>query len=237
MLNSFDSEVAMDVGVNAAILYKNIQYWCEHNRTNGTNEHDGLFWTYNSMKAFAEQFPYMSEKQVRASLALLEEKGYIKSGCFNNQSYDRTKWYADLQKVRLQSDKREDCICPGGQMDLPCGSNGFALEGEPIPNINTDINPDNNGNIYSVPEKKTRFVPPTLEEVQDYCWERQNNVDAMKFIDHYSSNGWKVGRNPMKDWKAAVRTLEKNNFDKPPAPAKGKKENPFTELMRQEGMI
>lgn len=237
MINSFDSEVAMDVGVNAAILYKNIQYWCEHNRTNGTNEHDGLFWTYNSMKAFAEQFPYMSEKQVRASLALLEEKGYIKSGCFNNQAYDRTKWYADLQKVTLQSDKREDSICPTGQMDLTERANGIDLQGEPIPYINTDIKP-NDMDIYNVdrPQKKTRFVPPTLEEVQDYCWERQNNVDPVKFINHYESNGWKVGRNPMKDWKAAVRTWEKNSFDRP-VNNQNASSNPFTELKRLEGRV
>ena len=52
MINSFDTDVAMDVGINAAVLYKNIQYWCEKNRANGMHEHDGLFWTYNSVKAY-----------------------------------------------------------------------------------------------------------------------------------------------------------------------------------------
>ena len=61
-------------------------------------------------------------------------------------------------------------------------------------------------------EKRDRkFVPPTQEEVEEYCNERNNNVDPQKFVDYYQSNGWKVGRNPMKDWKAAVRTWEKNN--------------------------
>jgi len=46
--------------------------------------------------------------------------------------------------------------------------------------------------------------------VIDYCNERQNDVDAEKFYDYYSSNGWKVGKNAMKDWKASVRTWEKN---------------------------
>lgn len=62
--------------------------------------------------------------------------------------------------------------------------------------------------------KAKRFSPPTLEEVQAYCNERKNNVDAQRFIDYYTSNGWKVGKNAMKDWKAAVRTWEKNGFDK-----------------------
>ena len=55
-----------------------------------------------------------------------------------------------------------------------------------------------------------RFTKPTLEEVQAYCQERNNNVDAQKWFDHYSSNGWKVGRNAMKDWKASVRNWERS---------------------------
>ena len=58
----------------------------------------------------------------------------------------------------------------------------------------------------------TRFVPPTEDEVALYCIERRNHVNAQKFVDYYSSNGWKVGRNPMKDWKAAVRTWEKSEI-------------------------
>ena len=61
------------------------------------------------------------------------------------------------------------------------------------------------------PQKyKRTFTKPTLEEVQAYCKERNNNVDAQKWFDYYSSNGWKVGRNPMKDWKASVRTWERS---------------------------
>ena len=75
--------------------------------------------------------------------------------------------------------------------------------------------------IYSVPEtdtpttpeepekpKNKRFVKPTVEEVEAYCTSRGNTVNAQRFVDHYESNGWKVGKNPMKDWKAAVRTWE-----------------------------
>jgi len=53
---------------------------------------------------------------------------------------------------------------------------------------------------------------PTLEEISAYCVERRNNVDPEKWFDYYSANGWRVGRNPMKDWKAAVRTWERNGF-------------------------
>ena len=67
----------------------------------------------------------------------------------------------------------------------------------------------------NIGDKTKRFVTPTLEEVQAYCSERKNSVDPQHFIDYYSSNGWKVGKNPMKDWKAAVRTWEKNGYNKP----------------------
>jgi hypothetical protein len=64
-------------------------------------------------------------------------------------------------------------------------------------------------------EKKTgktvkRFVPPTLDQVQQYCRERGRGVDAERFVDFYQAKGWMVGSNKMKDWKAAVRTWEKS---------------------------
>lgn len=74
---------------------------------------------------------------------------------------------------------------------------------ESSPN-NLDIDNLENKQVY------TRFVKPTLEDVQAYCLERGKGVDAQKWYDYYSANGWKVGKNPMKDWKAAVRTWERS---------------------------
>lgn len=62
---------------------------------------------------------------------------------------------------------------------------------------------------------RKRFLPPTVEEVEAYCIERNNKVDAERFVDFYASNGWRVGKNPMKDWKAAVRTWEKREDNSP----------------------
>jgi len=64
--------------------------------------------------------------------------------------------------------------------------------------------------------KNKNFTPPTLEEVKNYCQERKNTVNPEKWISHYQSNGWKVGKNQMKDWKAAVRTWEGNSFESKP---------------------
>jgi hypothetical protein len=59
-------------------------------------------------------------------------------------------------------------------------------------------------------KRATRFSPPTLEEVKAYCSENGYNIDCEYFLDYYSGNGWKAGRVPMKDWKAAVRTWERS---------------------------
>ena len=57
-------------------------------------------------------------------------------------------------------------------------------------------------------ESIRRFTPPTIEQVTEYCRERNNGVNPVKWFNYYTANGWKVGKNPMKDWKAAVRTWE-----------------------------
>jgi predicted phage replisome organizer len=67
-------------------------------------------------------------------------------------------------------------------------------------------------------KSNSRFAPPTTEEVKDYCRERKNQVDAERFIDFYESKGWMIGKNKMKDWKAAVRTWEKEKQPPPKVP-------------------
>ena len=78
-------------------------------------------------------------------------------------------------------------------------------------NNTSSNNTSNNTNEYKDKPSRTRFTPPTLEEVQGYCKERNNHIDAQRFIDYYTSNGWKVGKNPMKDWKATVRNWERTS--------------------------
>lgn len=76
-------------------------------------------------------------------------------------------------------------------------------------------NKEDNKDIYTLSNKRGGFVPPTIEQVQAYCTERGNRVNADAFIAFYESNGWKVGKNAMKDWKAAVRTWEQRDNAKP----------------------
>ena len=84
--------------------------------------------------------------------------------------------------------------------------------------INNNNNKDKNINKGDAGEKpKTVKTPkgfsaPSLQDIQTYCQERKNSVNPEKWLSHYQSNGWKVGKNSMKDWKAAVRTWEGNSF-------------------------
>lgn len=103
-------------------------------------------------------------------------------------------------------------------------SNGIPSMGIPsmgipsigIPSIDKDSLEKNR--LEEDTPKRTRFTPPTVDEVSAYCKERKNTVDAQRFVDFYASKGWKVGNQPMKDWKAAVRTWEqRDRFPQQPA--------------------
>ena len=88
------------------------------------------------------------------------------------------------------------------------------------------------------PKRKT-FTKPTIDEIQDYCIERNNNVNAEHFYDYYESNGWKVGKNSMKDWKAAVRTWERSEYRKSNSKKNSKEDaiNVVNNLMNKLGGV
>lgn len=69
---------------------------------------------------------------------------------------------------------------------------------------------DEAGEQPTKPKRSKRFTPPEVEEVAAYCEERKNGIDAQHFVDYYEARGWMIGKNRMKDWKAAVRTWERN---------------------------
>ena len=71
-----------------------------------------------------------------------------------------------------------------------------------------------NNSLTTAKPKTKRFKPPTLNEVQAYCNERNNSVSPQAFLDHYESNGWMRGKAKVKDWKACVRTWEQNSTGK-----------------------
>lgn len=94
----------------------------------------------------------------------------------------------------------------------------------------------------SAPHARNSFVKPTLPEIKDYCVERRNYVNPEQFFNYYEANGWKVGRNPMKDWRAAVRKWESSDNSKnqrnlpPPIPKAITKEEPTTPMPEEVRM-
>ena len=89
-------------------------------------------------------------------------------------------------------------------------------------NVNANVNDNVNANVKSkgtsceVPSpKSSRFIPPTLAEVEAYCFTRNNSVNAQQFIDFYSSKNWYVGKNKMTDWRASVRLWESRSKTSP----------------------
>ena len=77
-----------------------------------------------------------------------------------------------------------------------------------------EIEKEIHSSAKSTTTKRKRFEKPSISDIEQYCMERNNNIDANQFYDYYESNGWKVGKNSMKDWKAAVRTWERSEYRK-----------------------
>lgn len=95
--------------------------------------------------------------------------------------------------------------------------------GEDVPDINVGHKPTK------------RFTPPAVDEVRAYCQGRQNGIDPQRFVDYYTSNGWMVGKNKMKDWKAAVRTWEQKDGSKGRSATRPKNSNPFLDMLEEDG--
>lgn len=165
MNHSFNVEIATKYGMLEAILLEHLNFWISKNKANKANFYDGNYWTYNSTKALAQLFPYVSSNTISRALHHLKETGLILFGNYNKSSYDRTTWYAitpkgnlilqnketDLSKCPIEKTEKENSICQNGEMDLSkCKmeevkmQNGSIQNDKPIPDINTDINTDVN---------------------------------------------------------------------------------------------
>lgn len=115
---------------------------------------------------------------------------------------ERVRKHREQQKV-LQ------CNADVTQVKQKCNTE-IEIEIEKDIEKDIDIYNNNRGVSDETGVKRSKFIPPSVDEVRQYCLERNNTVDAEAFVDFYESKGWLVGKNKMKDWKAAVRTWEKN---------------------------
>ncbi len=169
MNHSFNVAVAAEYGMLEAVLMEHLTFWIAKNKANDVNFHDGYYWTYNSTKALAELFPYVSKNTISRALHHLEDEGLILSGNYNKSAYDRTMWYAltekgflvfqgkdshqpeDNKNIKMDSSNMGKSISQDGgfhfpewEMEETKMQNGNNQSGTPIPDINTDIDTVNN---------------------------------------------------------------------------------------------
>lgn len=136
-LHSFDPDIARKVGVSAAVVYQNFLFWCQKNSANRRHVRDGYVWTYNSRRALAELFPYLTESQIRTAIGKLVESGLLIVGNYNAMSVDKTSWYAPAVSAEWVS-----AIGEKSPMDWPKTTNGLAKDRQPIPDGKPVCNPD-----------------------------------------------------------------------------------------------
>lgn len=143
-----------------------------------------------------------SKSKVRNFLDVLQSDGMIV------KKSDKKKTTIIVENYSVYQDSQTT--------ERPLEDHGQTTE-RPQKDTNNNDNNDNNenNNISTKKGRKGRFKPPTVEEVRAYCQERKNSINPDAFVAHYTSNGWMVGKNKMKDWKAAVRSWEARQEKKP----------------------
>ena len=143
---------------------------------------------------------------------------------------------ADRQRLydrRISEERKQNKLTQSRNLEEICKKSTPEIEIELEKDI--EIEKEIHSSAKSTTTKRKRFEKPSISDIKQYCIERNNNVDAQHFYDHYESNGWKVGKNSMKDWKAAVRTWEKNNYNKPTKSNKQNAIDVVNKLMREYG--
>lgn len=186
MNHSFSIGLACEYGIEEAILIHHFSYWIEKNRLNGNNFHDGKYWSYDSVSAMTQQFPYMNQKKLYRVINRLCDIGILEKGNYNKKQYDRTSWYTltelgfsicqkwqiHLPKMGNAFDKNGKCISQKEEMDLPKMGNGFTQNGKPIPDTttytttNTDIREDNASFDASHSHYNSEIEFVEVEEIQ-----------------------------------------------------------------------
>lgn len=185
-----------ELSPSAKLLYGEITALCNKK---------GFCWATN--KYFAELYDADS-RTVQRWIVQLEERGYIEV----NYQYHEDGKSIESRCISMPIIEQK-CRIPAAKMSYPHDKNVAKRGDKNVVYNNTSIN--NTFNNREDENKSTkRFVSPSIEEVKKYCIERNNNIDAEHFVNYYDSIGWMVGKSKMKDWKAAVRTWERNDKSK-----------------------
>ena len=153
----------------------------------------------------------VTAKSVKDGINKLASVGLVSKYDVEGKPYLHLPTWNDHQNVRAKRSKypepvehmnTSECICIHMNANVP----DIRIQSESLSEYEREDVPDTNVG-HNTHTKK--FTPPTVDQVAEYCKERRNGIDAQRFVDYYTSNGWMVGRNKMKDWKATVRTWER----------------------------
>lgn len=171
MEHHFNTNLAKEYGIEEAILLHHFYYWIVKNAANEKHFHDGLYWTYNSKKAYSEFFQYINETKIFRVIKHLEEEGVVVKGKYNQDKFDKTNWYALSYKGwrTLISNGYDANALPTSFQNAifdSCKMNDGVLQNEQtIPNNNTNNNKEENTNVFP---KKNDY-----REVIE-CWNEYN---------------------------------------------------------------
>lgn len=211
MMHSFDVEIAAEYGINAAILLQNLDFWIAKNKANKENYIDGRYWTYNSIKAYKELFPYMSERQISIALKKLADEGLIVTGNYNNSAYNHTTWYAITEKGKSILQK---CKIEAAKMSNRNSKNVKSI----YTDINTDINTNINTDIKGKPARhrygEYNNVLLSDEEIGKLKAEIPN---YQRYIESLSSYMMSTGKT-YKSHLATIRNWARKDGVKPSKP-------------------
>lgn len=161
----------------------------------------GSFLTSREVLAFETG---LSEMQVRTALKKLKNTNEIEIKTTSQYSIITVNNYELYQNNNQQNNQQVTNEYPTNNQQVTTTNNDKEMNN----NVNNIINRETKNN--------KNFIIPSLEEIKNYCIERKNNINADHFYDYYSSKGWMIGKNKMKDWKAAVRNWERNKFSTNP---------------------
>lgn len=186
-----------------------------------------IFLTENipyTSKMLADELDF-EENTVKLALDALEQLNMIRTdGFLSIAGWEEYQNIEGMDKIREQNRLRQKAWYERHKA-LPNVISNAILTQPNATEIDIDIDKELDIEIENDKRKKferKRFVAPTLEEVQAYCQERKNNIDAEHFIDYYQVRGWELSKGrKMKDWKAAVRTWERNGFSRKKVGANG----------------
>lgn len=204
----------------------------------GKQNNDGILIMSNRLpyteKMLANIFR-RNENTVKLALATFEEFGMIEivNDTITIPNWSKHQSLDKLEKIKEQNKKRiAEYRERKRLLETDENSNAESNVTVTLRNATDKIRIDKNRLDKSIEDngisaKPKRFTKPSLDEIKSYCIERNNNVNAEKFFDYYESNGWKVGKSAMKDWKAAIRSWERNGYDNTMKKPKAKKEHSY----------